>query len=300
MPPLATDLLGFIADPKALLFGALLALLMAGGGYSAGALTRGGAFGAFLVGTCVFGLGGPIWGLLLLAFFVSSSALSEWRAEDKASLASRFEKGSRRDIEQVLANGGLPAALAVAQALGEAGALPEVNWLPAFVGALAAVTADTWATEVGVMAEMDPRLITTGEPVPRGTSGGVTVIGTLAAVAGGIFIGLGAALLVALAGMLSYGVFDLALLDLSGARFALLAPVAGLSSAAFDSYLGATLQARYLDPKSGEETERAFAADGKPHELVQGRAWMNNDLVNFLASLLGALLALGLDRAVFG
>jgi uncharacterized protein (TIGR00297 family) len=300
MPQLIPDLFGILAEPQALAFGALLALLVALGGSAAGALTRSGALGAFVVGTCVFGLGGPIWGLLLVAFFVSSSALSEWQAEDKAVLASRFEKSSRRDIEQVLANGGLPAALAVAQGLGEAGILPSVNWLPAFVGALAAVTADTWATEVGLMAEMDPRLITTGEPVPRGTSGGVTIIGTLAATAGGIFIGLCAVLLVALAGMLSYGVFDLALLDWSGARFALLAPVAGLSSAAFDSYLGAMFQARYLDPKSGEGTERATDAKGQPHALVHGHAWMNNDLVNFLASLLGALLALGLDRAVFG
>ncbi len=100
--------------------------------------------------------------------------------------------------------------------------------------------------------------------------------------------------------MLSYGVLDLALLDLGGARFALLAPVAGLSSAAFDSYLGARFQARYHDPIREETTERTTNERGQANELVHGHAWMNNDLVNFLASLMGALLALGLDRAVFG
>ena len=281
--------------------GFFFALLMAGGGYALKSLSRSGAFAALFVGTAVFGMGGPLWGLLLVAFFVSASALSEWREEDKMEPAEQFEKGKRRDAGQVLANGGLLAGLALLQALLAArpDLLPfHLDLLPAAIGALAAVTADTWATEVGLLAAMRPRLITTGEPVPPGTSGGITIIGTTAAIAGGAFIGMIAALFIALAGSLAMRSFEIGLLDLSGMRFVLLAPVAGLASAAFDSYLGATQQAIYRDGR-GQETEHPTDPNGQPLEKIRGRRWMNNDLVNLLASALGALLTLLLDLALF-
>jgi len=282
-------------DTAQLAFGALLALLVAGGGYASGSLSASGALGAFGVGAAVFGLGGPLWGALLVVFFASSSLLSEWHAADKAGAAERFAKGSRRDLGQVLANGGVAALLAVAQAL-----LPHVDVFPAFVGAMAAVTADTWATEVGLLSAVRPRLITTGRPVPPGTSGGVTVLGSSAAVAGGMAIGAAAALLVGLAELGRLGVLDPVLLDASGLRYLLIAPVAGLASAACDSWLGATVQATYRDPDSGGDTERPRAADGSPNSLIRGWGWMTNDAVNFVASLAGAALAWGLDRLVWG
>src|SRR5262249_15057089 len=61
--------------------------------------------------------------------------------------------------------------------------------LAAFVGAMATANADTWATEVGTLSTEEPRLITTGEPVAPGTSGGVTLLGTGAALAGAVSVG---------------------------------------------------------------------------------------------------------------
>lgn len=286
-------------SPQLLALGLALALLVAGGGYLAGALSRSGALGALGVGTAVFGLGGPLWGLLLLAFFASSSALSEWRAEDKQDPAGRFQKGGRRDLGQVLANGGVAAVLAALQAASNLGWIGPLDLFPALVGALAAVTADTWATELGMLAAMPPRLITTGEPVPRGRSGGVTIIGTTAAVAGGAFIGAVAALLFGVSDLLAFSTLDPALLRLDGLRFALLAPLAGLAASAVDSYLGATVQALYADA-AGEPTELPLGQAGRPRRLLRGWRRMDGDAVNFLASLVGALLALGLDRALFG
>jgi uncharacterized membrane protein len=60
----------------------------------------------------------------------------------------------------------------------------------AFGGAMAAVNADTWATELGIFNPLPPRLITTGKTVERGTSGGVTPLGYLAALGGSALIGL--------------------------------------------------------------------------------------------------------------
>lgn len=282
----------------AILISLALAALVAGGGYRARALSGSGALAALVVGALVFGLGGAVWGLLLVFFFVSSSALSLWRAEDKRDAEGRSSKGSRRDWGQVLANGSLGALLALLQAAGRAGWIPwlaDVDLLPAFAGLMAAVTADTWATELGLLSPTPPRLITTGEAVAPGTSGGVTSLGLTAAAAGGLAIGLVAVVGSIVSQLVALHSLDLALVDtLPLVRLAFISPLAGLASAATDSYLGATAQAVYKDPRGGQ-TERATGARGR-NVLLHGRPWMTNDVVNLLAGLLGALLALGLDR----
>lgn len=288
MPPLLPRLLLTLA----------LAALMAGGAYRARALSRGGAVAAFLAGAAIFGLGGALWGLLLLFFFVSASGLSFWReGEKRAMIRDRGAKGSRRDWRQVAANGGLVGSLlALLQAAGQAGWLPELDLLPAFAGLMAAVTADTWATELGLLSPSPPRLITSGETVPPGMSGGVTVLGLAAAAAGGLAMGGVAALGSLLEQALALRALDLALVDGAAlARLALLSPVAGLSAAAVDSYLGATVQAAFRG-RGGRETEVGRGSDGEPLPLLRGWAWMDNDRVNLLAGAFGALLALGLDR----
>ena len=89
-----------------LAFGFVLSALIAWGGYKKRSLSRSGVAGAIILGTLIFGLGGWIWGLLLIAFFVSSSFLSRYKEAEKESLAEKFAKGQQRDLGQALANGG--------------------------------------------------------------------------------------------------------------------------------------------------------------------------------------------------
>src|SRR5512143_1311132 len=152
------------------IIGLLLAILIAFLAWKAGSLSASGAWAASITGGLIFGLGGWAWAALLLTFFISSSALSRLFSQQKASLAEKFSKGSQRDWGQVLANGGLGALLAVAGSLFP-GAYGWI-WI-AYAGAMAAVNADTWATEVGVLSRTPPRLIISGQPVERGTSGGI-------------------------------------------------------------------------------------------------------------------------------
>src|SRR5438874_9590420 len=82
--------------------------------YRRRSLSRSGMAGAVLTGTTTFGLGGWSWGLSLIFFFVSSSFLSHFRERDKTSIATdKFSKGSRRDLGQVAANGGMATLLAL-------------------------------------------------------------------------------------------------------------------------------------------------------------------------------------------
>ncbi len=168
------------------ILGAIIAFLA----WRARSLSRSGAWAAALTGGLVFGLGGLAWAAVLLTFFISSSALSRMFARRKARVEEKYAKGSQRDWGQVLANGGLGALLAVANWL-----LPDQSWpWLAFTGAMAAVTADTWATELGIFNPTPPRLITNGKVVERGTSGGVTLLGYLAVLGGAALVGVVAAI----------------------------------------------------------------------------------------------------------
>ena len=180
--------------------------------YRRNSLSQSGVAGAIITGTAIFGFGGWTWGLVLIAFFVSSTLLSHFRRADKTALAEKFAKGERRDLAQTLANGGFGALLALAVFLlidlpgkPRLGNPLYVYLTLAYLGAIASANADTWATELGVLSRTPPRLITTGRPVPPGTSGGITSYGTMAALAGSTFIGITAFLLVQVAALATTG-----------------------------------------------------------------------------------------------
>jgi Raf kinase inhibitor-like YbhB/YbcL family protein/uncharacterized protein (TIGR00297 family) len=261
----------------ALLIGFGLALIISAGAYWARALSLSGAAAAAFIGTFIFGLGGLPASVLLLTFFISSSLLSRLFSRRKNPLNEKFSKGSRRDAGQVLANGGVATVFILLTAR-----FPGQSWAWAgFAGSLAAVNADTWATELGVLSRSEPRLITSGKRVERGASGGVSLFGSLAALAGGLLVGLFAVLFSRAA--LPGGVIGLTALGLSG-----------LAGSLVDSLLGATVQAIYTCTACGKETERhPLHTCGAPTTLKRGWAWLDNDWVNVSCALAGAALAAG-------
>ena len=254
-----------------LIIGFLLGLAIGGLAWRMRALTRSGALAAALVGGLVFGLGGPSWAALLLAFFISSSVLSRLFASRKRQAEEKFAKGTRRDWAQVLANGGLGAGLALIHALD-----PDAVWTwAAYAGAVAAVTADTWATEVGVLSRRPARLVTTGAAVEAGTSGAITPLGLGASLAGAGLIGLlgAAAAPAAVPGPLLFGAVLLS----------------GFLASLIDSLAGATVHAIYLCEACGRETEQhPIHSCGGASAHIRGWRWLDNDLVNLAASGVGA------------
>lgn len=269
-----------LLDATQITLGLLLSTAIGGLAYWRQSLTAGGWLGAIVTGTATMGFGGWAWGLTLITFFISGSALSHYKERQKEQRAAeKFSKGGRRDLAQAMANGGVGALIALLYAL--LGGPPVL--LAFFVGVMATVTADTWATELGVLSPHRPRLITNGQPVEPGTSGGISLMGTSAAAAGGLLIGI-----VMLLGVsVGQGITGQALSSpwwlLPGAL------LGGLGGAMADSLLGATVQAIYRYP-SGKETERTVARDGTPTSFVRGWRWMNNDMVNLLSSLIGGLI----------
>lgn len=258
--------------------GLLAAVIISTLAYRVRALDKSGAMAATLLGTLVFGAGGLTWAVLLIAFFISSSALSHLFGRRKENLNEKFAKGSRRDTGQVLANGGIGGLFILLHL-----AFPEAAWpWIGFSGAMAAVNADTWATELGVLSRNAPHLISNGKPVERGTSGGITLDGTLAALAGSGLIAFLSVLMIPQSTGNSFIVF-------------LAIALSGLAGSLVDSLLGATAQAIYYCPSCRKETERhPLHLCGNPTHQIRGLAWLGNDRVNLACSITGAVLAAGI------
>jgi uncharacterized protein (TIGR00297 family) len=278
---LSTDYLPQIMQ---LFFGILLAIVIAYLAYRARSLDRSGAFAAFIVGTVIFGLGGWGWAILLLTFFITSSGLSRMFKDRKREANEKYAKGGQRDAGQVFGNGGIPALFAALHLF-----FPEATWpWLGFAASLAAVNADTWATELGVLNPTSPRLITAlRKVVEKGTSGGVSLVGTLASLAGAGVIGLLAALLPALSAV------EGAPTGIDWSLF-LWVTIAGLLGALFDSLLGATVQAIYYCPACQKDTERhPTHSCGTGTTQIRGWSWLENDWVNFACGAFGVGVILG-------
>lgn len=253
-----------------LLIAVLLSAIIVILAYWRGSLSPSGAVGAMIVGTLTFGFGGWQWGVLLGIFFVSSSLLSHYKEREKRAVSAKFDKGHRRDFAQVMANGGVGSLVALLHA-----GWVSPFWLPLFVGIIATVTADTWATELGTLSKRPPRLVTTGRVVEVGTSGGVSLLGTAVSAAGGLLIGLAAGLLIGQTLLL----------------YLLMGTAGGLSGSLFDSLLGATVQRVYYCEIRQKETEKKLNPLGEPNKPMHGWAWMNNDMINMLSSVIGGMIA---------
>ena len=230
-------------------------------------LTLSGSVAAVLLAVIIFGLGGWKWSIPIVVFFVFSSLLSRVGMTMKSDLDSVFEKSSIRDHGQVAANGAIAGGLALAQY-----AFPGTNFFPAYIGAIAAVTADTWGTEVGVLSRGKTVSLVSLQEVPRGTSGGVSIAGSAAAVAG--------ALLISFLGAQWTGIAATAVAGLLG----------GLSGTIVDSLAGELVQAKYRCTVCGKHTERREHC-GAAADLTGGRRLVGNDGVNWICAATGAVVA---------
>lgn len=229
-------------------------------------LTAGGGLAATALGAVAAGAGWS-WAVVLISYFVVASLLTKLRGARKRELMQDLvQKPGARDAIQVLANGGLFGGAALQHWF-----YPDPLWIAIGAGALATSSADTWATEIGALARAEARSIMGFHPVPTGTSGGVTIQGLIAALGGAGFVAL-----------VAWAV-----------RWPMPAIVAAASGGFFgaltDSVMGASVQARRHCPKCNMMTEQREHRCGMPTDVVGGVAWIDNDDVNALATLYGAL-----------
>lgn len=239
-------------------------------------LTRNGALVAGVVGGLIwYGGGFYAWSLLGL-FFISSSFWSNYKEERKYHLNQVHEKGSQRDAWQVLANGGVAAFCCLGYRLTE-----SPSFLIATAVSIAASTADTWASEIGVLSSKPPRSILTMKAIPTGLSGGVSLLGTLSQI-------IGAALIASYATsyLIIFYRFSFNGIELVGLITGL-----GILGSIIDSLLGVLLQAKYECFICHLKTEKTVHHDVQT-KLIGGVSWLTNDQVNLISNLIVTVLAL--------
>lgn len=266
-----------VVSPVVFLLVALGLCAMLGASVRRQSLTPLGALVAAAMGLSLMAIGGFVFLVPLLAFYLSSTALSKYKKARKETIERRLHaRTGRRDWVQVIANGG-PGVLV---------ALLSLRWrepavVVAYYTVFAACAADTWASEIGVLSPGTPVSLIRRAPIEKGLSGGVSALGTLFAVLGGSFIAL---------------VYLMMCAGVPGvASHALVIAACGLLGSVIDSVLGEFVQARYRSRSRGTPTEKPME-DGLPNELIGGVAWIDNDVVNFLSPSLAAAVAALLVR----
>ncbi len=239
-------------------------------------LNKSGSVATFILAVLVFGFGGWQWSIPILVFFILSSLLSKTGKQRKLKFKDTFEKSGIRDYTQVISNGGL-AAIYILVFIFSA----DEKYFEYYLVALASATADTWATEIGILLNTKPRLITTFKKVNPGVSGAISIPGTLAS-----FMG---SLILVLSGY--FFVPNLNLLDL------LILSAAGFSGSIFDSILGATYQAQYQCINCESYTEKKIHCESKAIK-TRGFTFLNNDMVNILSSLLAVIFYYFISKTI--
>ncbi|KAG4930217.1 hypothetical protein AAZX31_17G116500 [Glycine max] len=247
--------------------------------------TSGAIAGFFVMALHIFV--GYRFGAMLLAFFYSSSTLTKVGEDIKRIVDPEFKEGGQRNWIQVLANSGIASVLVVAIWVLTEGKDKCLNseesplitaLIGAVIGHYSCCNGDTWSSELGILSDEKPRLITNFKFVKKGTNGGVTKRGLLAAAAAGSVIGLSFVLL-GISATRCEGKGSTVLKQLLVIPIATLA---GLCGSVIDSLLGATLQFTGFCSIRGKMV-------GKPGPTVRrisGANILDNNAVNFVSILL--------------
>jgi uncharacterized protein (TIGR00297 family) len=154
-------------------------------GWKAGTVTKGGAIGGALIGIAIaISTGWPGW-VLLFATFAMATVCSRLGLRRKMLLGIAEDRGGRRGVGNAIANTGIAAVASVLSVLTASADAARV----AFVAALAAGGSDTAASEIGKAWGQKTWLVPTFRRVPPGTSGAISLEGTIAGVAGAALLG---------------------------------------------------------------------------------------------------------------
>lgn len=201
--------------------------------YLSGALDLLGSFFVTIIGIYIVITRGINWIAILVVFLTLGSVFTKFKQDYKKSIGLEHEQ---RTIKNVISNGIVSVIMAI------------FGSYAGFIGAIATATADTMASEIGVLSK--PVLITNQKHVKPGTDGGISILGTVAGLIGALIIGV-SAFIVNVSPDITHSIC--------------IAIIAGMIGCFADSLLGATLEREGL---------------------------LNNEHVNLLATIIGALVGI--------
>ncbi|MEM2909357.1 MAG: DUF92 domain-containing protein [Candidatus Bilamarchaeaceae archaeon] len=140
-------------------------------------LDKEGTISAIVIGVVIVLTGGWNYLFFMLLFLFLGIIVTRYENEIKREMGLyEHERGA----ENVLSNGLGPMAFAVLS--------PWFGPLP-FLSSVAAITSDTFGSEIGVLGKSRPIFLGNLKPTKPGTSGAVSAIGTVASAVGAMLIG---------------------------------------------------------------------------------------------------------------
>ncbi|PSN97583.1 hypothetical protein B9Q11_03805 [Candidatus Marsarchaeota G2 archaeon ECH_B_SAG-F08] len=269
----------------------LLVLVSAPIAYKARFLDASGTLAASLLGVIVGVTQGPVFLLLLMLFLGTNSVFTKIGYVKKALAGAAEPKGGARTWRSVVANGLVATIFAVLGVFSH-----SLFVIVGMLAALSAASADTTATEIGLLSNSKPRLITDWSEVAAGTSGGVTSLGFFGAFLGAAIMALTSVILV----FFIWPRLPNALFSFDPVKGSVTKPwsyafsvlIGGFCGSIFDSVLGATVQAKYKCVSCSALTEKRKVHCNKPVRFYSGVRWIDNDFVNLISCFAGSAVGL--------
>ncbi|MFB2935718.1 TIGR00297 family protein [Aerosakkonemataceae cyanobacterium BLCC-F154] len=193
-------------------------------------LTPAGLFHAWLLGVLIWGTLGSSGYIVVMFYFLVGSAVTRIGMEQKEAEGIAEKRSGARGPENVWGSAAAGALCALGVAAISWGSLPsslQPLLLLGYVASFSTKLSDTCASEVGKAYGKRTFLITTLQPVTRGTEGAVSLEGTLAGIIGSVAIALVA--------------WSVGLINLVGIGLCIIAAFVATN---LESVIGATLQAK--------------------------------------------------------
>jgi uncharacterized protein (TIGR00297 family) len=233
-------------------------------------LTPSGYIHALALGTILWStLGYKGWTVCVL-YLLLGQLVTKIGFQTKTKLGIAEGRGGRRGPENVWgsAAAGTICTLAAAAAASSSSSsstiflgLSREVWILGYIASLSTKLADTFASEIGKAYGQTTFLITSLKPVPRGTEGAISLEGTVASIVGGLLLSFFAYYIVGL---------------LPSIKSVVVSTVAAFIATMIESVIGATLQGK------------------------KGMSWMTNEVVNFINTVIGAIVAMSLGVLLLG
>lgn len=277
---------------------------------------------------------------LLASFYITSSRFTKLKAEIKAQLTQHASGDSGgegpRNATQVFANSIVASILIILYTLAKIlyqdqsfisnnsnnnnilqtfsqtfYTEPQEKVSPLIIGIIAhycAVSGDTWSSELGILSQSPPRLITTWKVCPRGTNGGVSTLGLGVAFGAGTMIGLVSSLSLYIVPAFIYSNNIASVIDTAKATclFTLLCSFLGLFGSMLDSLMGALLQESIasvdknviIEGLGGGKISGNEKSNWK-YKVVSGKNILSNNQVNLMTSVITSLVGMAIWACFF-
>lgn len=266
---------------ESVFYATLLATSLAVRGSKKKSLSKSGAVAGFVVGFLSIACG---WrGLLVIVFYQLGSWATKFKKHIKERIDATATVASSRGASQVLGCSLIAVVCAVAHAVlcGEEQRVdfrstPQASkFACGIIAHYATCLGDTLASELGILSSEQPRLlILPWKRVPSGTNGGVTILGTLWSIIGGVIIGFATAFLDTGTVIDIYYYY----------RMICFGSVCGFLGSSIDSFLGATLQVTYFDTNQKLVCDSSSSkSDNLKH--ISGMDILTNVQVNLISVL---------------